>query len=313
MLGCTPYARCMTVEVRHLRALVLLADSDSFTTAAAELGVTQPTFSRTISQLEEIVNEPLVERTTRSFTLTLAGTRLVTEARSVLTHYDHLLARFEIGDVRALRLGWAWAGLGQHTVTLLTEWEERSSVRIETIRRDDPVRALERGSIDAAIVRSVRGEARTPHALVSIPLFTETLVAAIPRSSSLAAQHDVTLTDLASHTVALCAVSPTVTLNLWLSRGVTPETVMAASTEEWLTHIAMGSTVGVTSAATSYGHGHPDVVYRRVSDSPEVEVSLLWHSLRPHPSVTAFADLAREYFRRFIGKVSPPRILTMDE
>lgn len=42
------YAERMNVELRHLRALVTLAESDSFTTAAAILDTTQPTLSRTI-------------------------------------------------------------------------------------------------------------------------------------------------------------------------------------------------------------------------------------------------------------------------
>jgi DNA-binding transcriptional LysR family regulator len=60
-----------------LRALVAVAREQSFTKAAAKLGVSQPALSQTIRQLEARLGVRLLSRTTRSVSLTEAGERLV--------------------------------------------------------------------------------------------------------------------------------------------------------------------------------------------------------------------------------------------
>jgi DNA-binding transcriptional LysR family regulator len=60
-----------------LRALVAVGQEQSFTKAAAKLGVSQPALSQTIRQLEARLGLRLVTRTTRSVSLTEAGERLV--------------------------------------------------------------------------------------------------------------------------------------------------------------------------------------------------------------------------------------------
>src|SRR5215211_6242636 len=60
-----------------LRALVAVAREQSFTKAAAKLGVSQPALSQTIRQLEARLGVRLLARTTRSVSLTEAGEHLV--------------------------------------------------------------------------------------------------------------------------------------------------------------------------------------------------------------------------------------------
>jgi DNA-binding transcriptional LysR family regulator len=60
-----------------LRALVAVAREQSFTKAAAKLGVSQPALSQTIRQLEARLGVRLLARTTRRVSLTEAGERLL--------------------------------------------------------------------------------------------------------------------------------------------------------------------------------------------------------------------------------------------
>jgi DNA-binding transcriptional LysR family regulator len=60
-----------------LRALVAVAREQSFTKAAAQLGVSQPALSQTIRQVEARLGVRLLARTTRRVSLTEAGERLV--------------------------------------------------------------------------------------------------------------------------------------------------------------------------------------------------------------------------------------------
>lgn len=316
MEGNTPttqvlYTARMDVELRHLRALVALADSDTFTTAAAFLGTTQPTLSRTVAQLEKIVGVTLVERTTRTLSFTPAGRKLAADGRRLLAGLEDAITGLRDESGRPLRLGWAWAGLGAHTVSLVQQWRRSSSrPAVEFSRPADPETALRRGRIDAAVIRRPLPLAVPLTDLRGVSLFTESLVAAVGASHPLAGRSTLTLSDLAADPIALCATAPTATLGLWEHCGTTPRSVTVANTDEWLTHIAVGDAVGLTSAATTYSHQHPEVVYRVVEDSPPVDVSLYWPEVRPHPQSAAFADFARDYFGRFISSSAPPMLLT---
>jgi DNA-binding transcriptional LysR family regulator len=75
-----------------LRALVAVGREQSFTKAAAKLGVSQPALSQTIRQLEARLGVRLLARTTRSVSLTEAGERLVGTVAPRLEEIDAELA-----------------------------------------------------------------------------------------------------------------------------------------------------------------------------------------------------------------------------
>jgi len=302
----------MTVEIRHLRAMIALSDAESFTVAAAVLGTTQPTLSRTISQLEASLGTRLVDRTTRGLTLTVEGARLVEETRPLLDRLERVLESVASEVIPPLRLGWAWAGLGRHMVPLLRQWNASSPVTVRLSRADDPLCAVKSGEIDAAIVRHTAVEPWDATGLGVASLLAESLVAAVPADSPLAEQDEVSLDDLGAHTMALCAVSPTATLKLWQGKSEIPRRVLVENTEEWLTQIALGDAVGLTSAATSFEHVFPDVEYRPLSDSPEVKVDLVWNLRGAHSAVEPFSKLARRYFESLVSGGAPPQVIAVE-
>lgn len=302
----------MNVEVRHLRALVTLADSDTFTTAAAVLGTTQPTLSRTITQLEETLGVRLVERTTREMSFTPDGLRFAEDAQGILARLDAAVVGLHAASPGPLRLGWTWASLGRHTVPLLNEWKQEHAELIEFSRPDDPVEALENREIDMAVVRRSPPGSRPLAGFETRTLLAERLVAALAVDDPRARQDAVTLAQLAASPVAVCATAPTVTGELWRSTGRTPATVTVANTDEWLTRIAVGEAVGVTTEATTHGHRVPEVNYVPIEDAPRVDVILAWPAENPHPQAAVFADFAHDYFARLIEASAPPLVLVAE-
>ncbi|TIT59786.1 MAG: LysR family transcriptional regulator, partial [Mesorhizobium sp.] len=72
------------MEMRELRAFVAVAEELSFVGAAKRLNVAQPALSRTISLLEAKLGVQLLDRTTRSTHITLAGKVFLAEAHHTL-------------------------------------------------------------------------------------------------------------------------------------------------------------------------------------------------------------------------------------
>src|SRR6478736_745901 len=63
----------LAIELRHLRYFVALADAGSFTHAAEQMFIAQPTLSQQIRRLEEIVGTQLLQRRREGLQLTKAG------------------------------------------------------------------------------------------------------------------------------------------------------------------------------------------------------------------------------------------------
>ncbi len=76
-----------------LRAFVLVAGYRSFSKAARALGTRQSTISSQISRLEELVGQPLFERSTRRVALSPAGKRLLPLAEEIVELHTVAAAR----------------------------------------------------------------------------------------------------------------------------------------------------------------------------------------------------------------------------
>ena len=78
-------------DLNDLAAFVAIADSLSFRAAAARLGVTPSALSHTMRQLEGRLGVRLLNRTTRSVSVTDAGLRLLEELRPAIEQIDGAL------------------------------------------------------------------------------------------------------------------------------------------------------------------------------------------------------------------------------
>jgi len=77
-----------------LRTFLAVAQSLSFTKAAASLGLGQPTVSQHVRKLEQAVGRPLFIRDTRSVTLTADGEAMADFARSILAAHEQAVGYF---------------------------------------------------------------------------------------------------------------------------------------------------------------------------------------------------------------------------
>ncbi|MFG2041721.1 LysR family transcriptional regulator [Dactylosporangium sp. NPDC048998] len=279
----------MDLELRQLRAFVAVVDAGTFTDAAAALGLSQAAVSRAVAALEAALGARLLHRTTRHVRLTAAGTQVLARARAVLDEVAHLRRAVERSRTE-LRVGYAWAAMGKHTRRLQRAWAARHpAVPLVFVQSNTPAAGLGDGSADVAVVRRALQDPRFDTALVGV----ETRYAAVASDNTLARRRTVRLEDLARYTVAIDDRTGTTTVDLWHPGGA-PATVRAThGVDEWLTLIAAGQAVGITSEATANQNPRPGVAYRRVRDAPPIHVWLAWWRDDPPAFLDDLVGLAR--------------------
>ncbi|MDM4718939.1 LysR family transcriptional regulator [Micromonospora sp. WMMA1363] len=280
----------MTVELRHLRALLAIAEEGSITRAAVRLRLTQPAVSRTLRQLETHLGLRLVDRSTHHLELTSVGRAYRDRAAAAVAAVDDVLDPEHAGG-RPIRLGHAWSALGEHTVSLLRRWRRvRPETPLELLRIDERSAGLAQGRVDVAVLRQP----------VDLPgvrahrLRTEPRLATVPVDSPLAQRASLALADLADQPIAVNAGTGTTTLDLWPAGCAPAVVVHVANTDDWLAAISAGRAVGVTTSATAAMHPSPAVVYLPLTDAPAVTVLLAWRHPPGHPALADLVALARE-------------------
>lgn len=281
------------IEVRHLRALVTLVEQGSFTRASNMLSVSQPALSRTVAQLERLVDARLVDRSGPQVTVTEAGARLLPYAHRVLTTVQE--AEDAVRERRTvLRVGFTWTAAGEYTSEIVREFEEMCpGAHVELVRTMTPLAGLDEGDTHLAFLRSEPSDER----VASVLLLTEPRVAALPVGHPLTDRESLSLRDLAAEPLVVGAIGTTTT-DLWGHASNNRTITTARNIDEWLEAIAVGRGVGVTPLSTTTFHLHPHVRFRALTDAPPVPLELVWLPGAHHPFREAFISIAVGITRR---------------
>lgn len=286
--------RAVDLDTRHLRAFAAVCAEGTFTDAAIALGTTQASVSRSVQRVEATVGARVLERSARGVALTAAGERVLAVAHRVLASVDALA---EAAAGRAvLRLGYAWAALGRHTVAVQRGWRAADG-ELVLVHANTASGGLLEGRSDVAVVRTGLTHPRLAGATVG----TERRWAALAADDPLAGRPVVGLGELVGRTVAADAVSGTTGPGLW-PPGADLRFVPVPGVEEWLTLVASGRAVGVTAEATTVQHARAGVAYVPLADAAPVDVRLLWWREEPPPALPALLAAARA---AYAGAVSP--------
>ena len=283
----------MDLELRHLRCLVAIVDSGSFTDAAIELGISQAAVSRNLIALERVLGVRLLHRTSRSVTPTTAGVHALAQARQVLAAADNLVAEATTGHTR-LRIGHAWAAMGRHTREFQRRWAARyPDTELQLIRSNSATGGLAEGLCDIAVMRIPADGRRFESAVVG----DERRYCALAADDPWARRRSVRLSELADRTVLVDRRTGTTTPELW-PPDARPEIRETREMDDWLAVIAAGGPVGVTAEGTTTQYRRDGVVFRPLRDAPPIAVRVIWRRHDPHPSTHAAIAMLTELYRR---------------
>ena len=180
------------MELRHLRYFVAVADTLSFTEAAADCAVAQSALSQQIARLEKDVGAALFTRSSRHVRLTEAGAVLLPRARRLLAEAEQ--ARQDVEALSGLRRGRLRLGVIQSVAgaldlaAVLGEYRARYPGIALSIGYDTSEALLHDvldGGLDLALVGL--GPERIPPGLGHRVLHEDRLVAVVPDRHRLAA------------------------------------------------------------------------------------------------------------------------------
>jgi DNA-binding transcriptional LysR family regulator len=82
----------LSLEIDLLRSFAVIAEVRALSRAASRVGRTQSALSQQMKRLEEIVDQPLFQRTGRGVVLTNPGERLLIHAQRILRLHDEAMA-----------------------------------------------------------------------------------------------------------------------------------------------------------------------------------------------------------------------------
>ncbi|MGW7076601.1 LysR family transcriptional regulator [Streptomyces sp. NPDC054866] len=275
-----PAGDLASVDLRHLRGFLAVADELSFTHAAATLRTGQPALTRTIRALEEAVGARLLTRTTRHVELTEAGHRLRDGIAPLLARLDATLREAAGSEPPLLRLGFT-SLLPEACAARNSAFEAATGAGIRLVRRDTPLAGLTSGDCDVAVVR---GDIPPGTAVRTRVLLHEPRIAVVARGAAeLAGRRVVDWTELADLPLVVNTVTGTTRPELW-PEGHRPELACTADNfDEWLEAVAAGHGVGVAPEPLARRHAHPGLRHIRLKNAPPVPVHLAIPARDAHP------------------------------
>jgi DNA-binding transcriptional LysR family regulator len=291
-----------SVELRHLRAFLVVAEELHFGRAADRLRVSQSRVSQLVRTLETIVGEQLFERNSRRVALTAAGEQLrsrVQPAYGELQRAVDDLREAAEGISGELRLGLLIATSGgPRLLEIIALFEERHpacSVVVSDISWSDPLGPVRRGEVD---MTAIRFPIRQPDLTVGPVLATDERALAVAEDHPLASRRFVTVEDLADYTLAVGITTPQEIIDAFLPQ-VTPSGRPIASRKvttpaELMTLVARGEIVHATIVSLPDYLTYPGVTFVPISDLPPSSAGLIWRTSGETAAIRAFAQAARD-------------------
>lgn len=176
-----------TMELRHIRYFLALAEEGNFTRAARRLGIGQPPLSLQIKALEEEVGARLFYRLPHGAALTEAGSAFLDAVRPLPARAEaalHAARRAARGEIGQLRLGFTGTSALNPVVPAAIRTFRATYPDVDlTLEGADSITLAEEvrdGRLDIAILRPSPPSDQPE--LVLLPLVEETLLAALPAS-----------------------------------------------------------------------------------------------------------------------------------
>ena len=194
------------MDIEALRLLLILSRTLNFTQASALAFMSQPAFSRRISQVENSLGVKIFSRTTHDVSITPDGEKLLPEIRKIVDLYDSMIARCrDIADGYShLRIGYSVYpfGLGfcMKVENVLSSLHSDVTAEVSFMPHEDSLKALEDGVIDGLVSVDILDEIPM---LEKVRLQPSRLYAVVNCLNPLSSRESLTVGDLRGEKIIL--------------------------------------------------------------------------------------------------------------
>lgn len=294
-------------SIHQLRLYIALSEELHFGRAAARLFMTQPALSQQIRELEKRLGLRVVERTSRTLTLTEAGQAVLCEARAAVAAVDRL-RRVADGQARQISGRLVVGTMGAeasmaHTRAVLGALQDRhpgTTVQLVNLLFGDHEAALAQQEVDVAFIRPPVTDGVELHHLA-----TEPRVACLSAGHPLAVLPRLTLAQLSG--VPVADVPEEVPRLWWDFWAVDPRPdgsrvrygPVVTDMESLLHTVAAGEAMCFLPRAAREYFPRPGVRFIDVVDLSPSDSALAWlRRRRSESTIRAVREAAREAARR---------------
>ena len=234
----------INIKYRPVKAFLLAADSNSFTEAAQRLGVTQPSFTALIRDLEEELDVRLFERTTRRIALTSAGQEFLARIQRPVTDLEEAYRSMQ--DLKAAKRGVIVLGALPSTALtlippalhLLRQAYPALRVRVVEAHNNELLSMVRTNQVEFALATLLEAAAD----LAFQPLVHDTFCAVFPSAHALAKRQSLYWRDLLAHDLIL--LSQGSSARAQFERAVQAEALGSESVSQYdVTHMATAASL----------------------------------------------------------------------
>ncbi len=192
------------MDLKQLKAFIAIADLKSFSAAASKTGLSQPTLSRLLKQLETDMGVELIDRYHRPLHLTEAGAFFYDKISTILTEIDTVTSMTQrlSAPSTALNIGFVPSvlyGLLPEVIAKLKQSHPDIEVNLKDISSYQQIDALKSGDIDIGFGRFAHQDPW----IQQILLRHERYLVALPKAHPLADSDEQRLIDLANNRLIL--------------------------------------------------------------------------------------------------------------
>jgi DNA-binding transcriptional LysR family regulator len=291
------------MEPRRVLTFRAVAHARSFTRAAAELSLSQPSVSQQVAALEREVGGALLERRPGGLELTAAGTVLLAHADALAERLE--LARTQLAEIVAgersrLRLGAfpsALAGLVPAAVARLRETEPELEVLVDEVPSAEAAARVASGALHLTLAfQDAAATRRVSEGAVRIDLARESFLVALPVEHRLAARRTLRLEELAGEEWTMPSTDG-ILMRACRAAGFTPR-VTSITREHSAIRALVRRGLAVTLTPGLLNEAFDGVALVELRDSPLRDVYALLPDTGRHPLTDAALDALRAELSR---------------
>jgi len=292
-----------TIELRHARYFLAVAEELHFGRAARRLNLAQPGLSQQISALEDLIGAQLFHRNRRRVELTAAGNAFIIEIRKLLVQAKRAVlvaqqaARGELGRIE---IGYVASAALTGTLTRIVSSFRKSHPGVELALTEMEMRAQLREMNETRLdISFIRPPVRLPSGVTTLRILDEPLALALSSDHPLAGKKRISLAQFCDEIFITPHHEPGVsfhehTTQACRAAGFSPR--LGPQGRDFVTIASMVSVgLGVALVPMSLQHIRlPGMVCKAITGTTiAAELSIAYRTNEDSPATLAFINHAR--------------------